>query len=67
MPQVRPNGVHEGSSHNLFVAEMLLVLDEAQLAPKLSEAEKAALYWVGTFHHMHSAAPPFIPIRFKLA
>lgn len=66
MPQVRPNGSQEGNGHNLFVGEMLAVRDGAQPAQGLSEAEKAALYWVGTFHHMHSEAPPYIPIRFKL-
>lgn len=67
MPQVCPSGSNGKALHVPLPAK-----SEAQngtsreAAPTLSDAEKAALYWIGTFHHLHSEATPYIPILFKL-
>lgn len=69
MPQIRPKSAQEGPCRKFLIGAKLRVSNQAhvQKVPRVVEAEKAALYWVGTFYRMHSEATPYIPVLFKLA
>jgi len=70
MPQVQPNDSSNGAngkSHHAIVENFKRPLPPAvAVQAPLTESERTAAFWIGTFHRYHMEDPRHVPLRLKM-